>query len=91
MNSVSDNFRKVLLGGGETLRNLILNRCTHVDLCTEFQHLTLLENIRLERCLLIVLGDSSAFENDFQEITFLPKLRSLILKETCLGKWSRLF
>ena len=99
MRYISSDYRRVVLDclGGDQLRNLSLTGCEDVDPIVELLSRKNLEILSFWNCKLIPFTDAAAFAERVprailtESDPFLPELKELKTKVTCLGYWSRLF
>ena len=100
MDRVSSDYRRVILDclGGRQLRKLSFSGCTDINPVSELLPFNKLETLLLCSCTLAGLGDEARtlvhrvrHDDVLADSGFLPKLKCLTTRQTCLFEWSRLF
>ena len=93
------NYRRVILDClCSQLSKLNIHGCINIDPLVELLPIKQIGTIIISQCTLIPLADAAALIHRFPRaildncpIQFLPELQELIVKNTCLGYWLRLF
>jgi len=100
MDRVSSDYRRVILDclGGRQLRKLSFSGCTDISPVSELLPFNKLETLLLCSCTLAGLDDEARtlvqrirHDDVLADSGFLPKLKCITTRQTCLFEWSRLF